>query len=293
MECFRHGGGVPYARFPRFHEVMADDSGQSVMSSLETHVLPLIPGLRPLLERGIRWLDVGCGSGRVLNRLGKLFPQSRFEGRDLSTEAIRIAREDASAMNLSNVSFVAEDLSDFAETAAADVFDIVSTFDAIHDQAKPLSVLKGIRRTLKPEGVYLMQDIKASSHVANNIGHPIGTLLYTISCMHCMTVSLAQGGEGLGAMWGEERTLRVPADRGVHFDRGLPTAARHSEQLVRRQVTDWAKNRTVHQEIRSVKKSSQVRRPTARSGARLAPARNARAAFPGSHTGTITRRFRR
>ncbi len=51
-----------------------------------------------------------------------------------------------------------------------------------------------------------MQDIKGSSHVHNNIGHPIGTFLYTVSCLHCMTVSLAQGGEGLGAMWGEEKT---------------------------------------------------------------------------------------
>jgi hypothetical protein len=51
-----------------------------------------------------------------------------------------------------------------------------------------------------------MQDIKGSSHVHENIGHPIATFLYTVSCMHCMTVSLAQGGEGLGAMWGEQMT---------------------------------------------------------------------------------------
>ena len=77
---------------------------------------------------------------------------------------------------------------------------------SIHDQAKPLNVLKGIHRTLKADGVYLMQDIRGSSHVYNDIGHPIGPFLYAISTMHCMTVSLAQGGEGLGAMWGEERT---------------------------------------------------------------------------------------
>ena len=207
IECFRHGGGVPYERFARFHAVMAEDSGQSVLSSLETHVLPLIPGLRESLDRGIRWLDVGCGSGRIINRLAELFPRSRFEGRDLSSEAIRTATQYAGAMNLSNVAFVAQDLSDFRAIAEPDAVDVVTTFDAIHDQAKPLNVLKGIRRTLKPDGVYLMQDIRASSAVANNIDHPLGTLLYTVSCMHCMTVLLAQGGEGLGAMWGEERTL--------------------------------------------------------------------------------------
>ena len=51
-----------------------------------------------------------------------------------------------------------------------------------------------------------MQDIRASSHMPDNVEHPMGTFLYTISCMHCMTVSLAQGGAGLGAMWGEQMT---------------------------------------------------------------------------------------
>jgi hypothetical protein len=67
-------------------------------------------------------------------------------------------------------------------------------------------VLGGIQRTLKADGVYLMQDISGTSQVDQDVDHPIGTFLYTISCMHCMTVSLAQGGEGLGAMWGEEKT---------------------------------------------------------------------------------------
>lgn len=69
IECFRDGGGVPYSRFTRFHELMAEDSGQSVLSSLETHVLPLVPGLTGRLAGGIHVLDVGCGRGRILNRL--------------------------------------------------------------------------------------------------------------------------------------------------------------------------------------------------------------------------------
>jgi ubiquinone/menaquinone biosynthesis C-methylase UbiE len=206
VRCFREGGGVPYERFPRFHAVMAEDSGQSVMSSLETHIVPLVPELPERLERGIRVLDVGCGSGRIIVRLAELFPRSSFEGRDLSREAIDAATETARSKGVSNVSFVAQDLSDFDRTADPNAFDLVTTFDAIHDQAKPLNVLKGIRRTLKPDGVYLMQDIRASSHPSENVDHPLGTLLYAVSCMHCMTVSLAQGGEGLGAMWGEQKT---------------------------------------------------------------------------------------
>jgi hypothetical protein len=59
VECFKHGGGVPYARFPRFQEVMAEDSGQSVLSSLESHIVPLVPGLREKLTDGIQVLDLG------------------------------------------------------------------------------------------------------------------------------------------------------------------------------------------------------------------------------------------
>jgi 2-polyprenyl-3-methyl-5-hydroxy-6-metoxy-1,4-benzoquinol methylase len=205
VECFQRGGGVPYERFGRFHDVMAEDSGQSVMSSLETHILPLVPGLQERLERGIRVLDVGCGQGRIIRRLAELFPRSRFVGVDLSRDAVSFARQEAKGLD--NVEYHVRDVSDFHETADPDAFDWVTTFDAIHDQGKPLNVLRGIRRTLRGDGVYLMQDISGTSHVDRDIEHPLGTLLYTISCMHCMTVSLAQGGEGLGAMWGQEKTL--------------------------------------------------------------------------------------
>lgn len=206
VQCFRRGGGVPYEKFPRFHEVMAEDSGQSVLSSLESHILPLVPGLIDRLAKGIRMLDVGCGRGRIVNRLAALYPASRFVGIDLSDEAIAYARDEARRTGNTNVEFVAADLSDFDRTATPEAFDVVTTFDAVHDQARPLNVIQGIHRTLKPDGVYLMQDIAGSSHVHRNLEHPLGTLLYTVSCMHCMTVSLAQDGEGLGAMWGEEKT---------------------------------------------------------------------------------------
>ena len=97
---------------------------------------------------------------------------------------------------------------------ALEAFAFVTTFDAVHDQARPLALLKGIRRTLEPDGVYLMQDIQGSSHHHENVEHPGAPLLYTISCMHCMTVSLAQGGDGLGARWGEQKARELLAEAG-------------------------------------------------------------------------------
>ena len=207
VHCFREGGGVSYERFGRFHEVMAEDSGQTVLPALVDHILPLAPGLIGRLEAGIRVLDVGCGRGKAINLMARTFPNSRFIGYDLSEEAIAFARREAAEQRSRNVDFVARDLSDFDQAAEPAAFDFVTTFDAVHDQGKPLAVLCGIHRTLAPGGVYLAQDIKGSSHHHGDLDHPLGPLLYTVSCMHCMTVSLAQGGEGLGAMWGREKAL--------------------------------------------------------------------------------------
>lgn len=208
VACFRDGGGVPYERYGRFHEVMAEDSGQTVLPALMDEILPLAPGLVERLRAGIEVLDVGCGRGRALMLMARAFPASRFTGIDLSQAAIDWAMAEARRQRLDNLLFLPRDLSDFDRTAPEGSFDFVTTFDAIHDQARPLAVLKGIRRALADDGVYLAQDIKGSSHHHLDREHPFGTLLYTISCMHCMTVSLAQGGEGLGAMWGREQAER-------------------------------------------------------------------------------------
>lgn len=205
LDCFRHGGGVPYQRFARFHEVMAEDSGQTVLPALFDGILPLAPELPARLERGIDVLDLGCGRGMALMKLAQRYPASRFVGYDLSEEAIAWARARCREHGLTNLSFEPRDLGDFDQSAPERAYDLVVTFDAIHDQARPLNLLRGIRRTLREHGVYLAQDIHASSHHHGDREHPLGTLLYTVSTMHCMTVSLAQGGEGLGTMWGRER----------------------------------------------------------------------------------------
>jgi SAM-dependent methyltransferase len=209
VKCFKNGGGVPYEKFPRFHEVMAEDSGQTVLSSLQEHIIPLIPGLAEKLQRGIRVLDVGCGRGRALNLLAGLYPRSEFIGVDLSPEAIDHARQEADQLGHQNVRFAVRDVTDFDQSAENEKFDLITTFDAVHDQAKPLNALKGIYKALKDDGVYLMQDIHSSSEVQNNMDHSVGSLLYAISTTHCMTVSLAQGGEGLGTMWGREKAIEL------------------------------------------------------------------------------------
>jgi 2-polyprenyl-3-methyl-5-hydroxy-6-metoxy-1,4-benzoquinol methylase len=211
VECFKNGGGVPYSEYPRFHEVMASESDQTTVAALESHIIPLVPGLREKLEAGIDVLDVGCGSGRAMITLAAAFPKSRFAGYDFSDEGISRADREAKALGLKNVRFEIRDAAAIGETAA---YDLITSFDAIHDQAKPAAMLASISQALRPDGTYLIQDIAGSSHVEKNLEHPVGPFVYTISLTHCMTVSLAYDGEGLGAMWGEEKAEEMLNDAG-------------------------------------------------------------------------------
>ncbi|MBD2365434.1 class I SAM-dependent methyltransferase, partial [Anabaena minutissima FACHB-250] len=206
IECFYKGGGLPYSDYQRFHEVMAEDSGQTVVAALEESILPLIPHLTEALEHGINVLDVGCGSGRALLKMAKQYPHSHFQGYDISQEAIAHAQSEAITQGLKNIQFQVKDAAKLNEI---EQYDLICTFDAVHDQAQPDVVLRGMYQALRPHGIYLMQDIRASSNLHGNLDHPIAPLFYTISCLHCMTVSLSAGGMGLGAMWGEEKALEM------------------------------------------------------------------------------------
>jgi SAM-dependent methyltransferase len=235
LDCFRNGGGVPYSRYPRFHEVMAEDSAQTVLSVLFSDILPLVPGLTERLDHGIRTLDLGCGRGLALAALAARFPRSRFTGYDLSDEAIGQARATARARGLDNLAFSVRDLRSYDRDAEPGAFDFVTTFDAVHDQPAPQALLRGIRRTLAADGVYLMQDIHGAGRLEGDLDHPLGPLLYTISCLHCMTVSLAQDGAGLGAMWGRERAeamLREAGFRSIDIHR-LPHDVQNDYYVVR------------------------------------------------------------
>ena len=206
VECFRKGGGVPYSAYPRFHDVM-EEEGKLTFDADAT--LGLVDGLEAQLDAGIDVLDVGCGRGRNLRILAERFPNSRFKGYDLSQEAIQTARENAA--HLSNLTFGTLDCMKMDDEAA---YDLIFTFDAIHDQPDPLKLLRNIRAALREDGVYIGQDIWAHTDVAQNRDHPLAPFIYTISLMHCMTVSLAQGGQGLGAAWGEEQAYRLFAEAG-------------------------------------------------------------------------------
>jgi len=211
IDCFEKGGGVPYELFKRFHTVMAEESSQTVLGSLVENILPIIPQISENLNSGIKVFDVGCGSGRAINLMTTTYHNSSFTDYDFSSEAIKNATNEAKNLGLTNSTFEKQDASKFSKDG---FFDVITAFDSIHDQAEPDKVLANIRKSLKTDGIFLMQDIRASSKLENNMNHSLAPYLYTVSCLHCMTVSLAQEGKGLGAMWGKELAIQMLKESG-------------------------------------------------------------------------------
>ncbi|MDH3682486.1 MAG: class I SAM-dependent methyltransferase [Acidimicrobiia bacterium] len=228
VDAFRNGGGVPYERYPQFQTLMAESSGQRLSQALIPQVVPLLPGGAERLDTGIDVADIGCGSGRALNLLASTYPRSRFTGFDIARGALDQARADAEAAGNTNVEFVERDAAQLGEDAR---FDLATSFDAVHDQAHPDAMIAGIFAALRPGGAYLCVEPKASSHLHENLDLPMAPMMYTISTMHCMTVSLAYGGQGLGTAWGEQLAVEklgnagfveievtgIKADRANHY----------------------------------------------------------------------------
>ena len=205
----RDGGGV---RFEEYGEAAVRGIARAQTASQTTFLvsrwLPAVPGLVPRMETGLRVADVGCGSGTAAILMAGAFPNSQIAGFDLSALSIETAR--TRAAGLSNI--------DFHEVGVEHVptdppFDLITTFDVIHDLADPQAGMRRIRAALADDGVYLMMEPNASSNLEENLT-PRGAMLYGTSALHCMTQSLAEGGAGVGAAWGRERAEAMAGEAG-------------------------------------------------------------------------------
>lgn len=211
-EAFRSGGGVP---FDHLHPDVAAGTARFTAAwhehLLVPQWLPLVPEIRALLERGCDAADVGCGAGRASIALAQHFPRSRFMGYDVSADAVAAARAEAERAGVSDrVGFEVLD----ASQGLPQMFDVITTFDVVHDAVAPRALLRAIRESLREGGRFLCLDINCSADPADNVG-PIATLLYGFSLLYCMTTSLAEGGEGLGTLGLPEPVLRdLAADAG-------------------------------------------------------------------------------
>jgi SAM-dependent methyltransferase len=210
--CFREGGGVPIAEYAA---VSAGGLGETWRYVYDEHLvdgfLGRVPGLPDRLHAGARVLDLGCGTGHAVNIMAREFPRSTFDGLDIATDAIADAEAERAAMGLPNADFA---VADAAALAPEQPYDVITAFDAIHDQAAPEVVLRSVRDALAPGGLFVMVDTKFATRLEDNLANPYAPLSYGISLLFCVPTSIATGGSGLGAMWGQERARAMLADAG-------------------------------------------------------------------------------
>jgi len=202
--AFREGGGVAQDEYdPKVWEGMERFSAGWIENLLLAEWLPAVPHVREKLERGARLGDVGCGSGRAIVKLAREYPRSTFVGYDAFPGQLERAGAAAAEAGLDNVRFELLD----AAAGLPERFDVVTTFDVVHDAVDPRGLLRAIRESLDPDGSYLCLEINAADDPAENVG-PLAAMFYGASVSYCLTTSLAHGGEGLGTLGLPERTLR-------------------------------------------------------------------------------------
>lgn len=209
LEAFRNGGGVPQSAYDSSQWSALERGTASWFENFLVPVwIPAVPDVEAALQRGVDVADVGCGAGRALIKLAEAYPNSRYVG--LDNFPTQIERAQAAAADAGVGDKIEFKVVDGAQGLGG-TYDVITTFDVIHDSADPLGLLTAIREALRPEGHYLCLDINCADKPEDNVGQ-LATIMYTASVFYCMTTSLAQGGAGLGTLGLPENKLRELAE---------------------------------------------------------------------------------
>lgn len=221
VESFASGGGVPYSAYePGFWNGLEAETAPLFEHQLVQAWIPQLPDLQAKLERGIDVADVGCGAGRALIKLAQAFPRSRFTGYDFFGPQLERAKLNAAAAGVADR--IRFELADGTGGLAGE-FDLITTFDVVHDTKDPIAFLTALRRALRPDGTYLMLEYTAEQALENNIG-VVGSYLFSASVLYCMTTCLEQGGAGIGTAGMHEPKVReLITKAGFSSVRRVPT----------------------------------------------------------------------
>ena len=195
VEAFRTGGGVPLSAYAEDTWAGMERFTAGWFDHLRLPVwIPSMPRVEAALARGAEVADVGCGRGRALIRLAQASPRSRFVGFDAFAPSVEHARALAAEAGVANrVRFEVHG----GGGGLPGRYDVVTTFDVVHDAVDPRGLLRAIRRAVREDGTYVCLNINCSHRLEENAG-PLGALFYGFSILCCMTTSLAGAGAGLG-----------------------------------------------------------------------------------------------
>jgi SAM-dependent methyltransferase len=180
-------------------------------ANLVSSWLPALDDVVAKLNAGVQVADVGCGHGASTTLMALAFPQSTFTGSDYHEESIIQARKRAADAGLDGrVKF---DVAS-AQTFDGGPYELVTSFDCLHDMGDPVGAARHIRETLSADGTWMVVEPYAGNGVADNL-NPVGRVYYSFSTFLCVPNALSQdGGYSLGAQAGEESIRRLATDAG-------------------------------------------------------------------------------
>lgn len=197
--AFTTGVGLPYDRQgPAGAHRTERMLGPWTRLALVPRILPALDGVIDKLEAGATVVDVGCGAGVALVAMAQRFPRSRFHGYDISRHAIERAGQLTSEAELENVEL---HLAGSEALPAEPTFDLVLTFDCLHDMTDPTSTITGIRQAIDTDGTWLVKDIRCAPMPRENLKNPMAAMMYGFSITSCMSSAMSvPGGAGLGTL---------------------------------------------------------------------------------------------
>jgi SAM-dependent methyltransferase len=181
------------------------------LANLTASWLPALDGVEDKLRAGARVADIGCGHGASTVLMATSYPQAKFQGSDYHDGSIGEARVRAKDAGLEDrVSFEVAS----AQTFTGGPFDVVTTFDALHDMGDPLGAARHVRESLASDGTWMIVEPFAGDTVADNL-NPVGRVFYSFSTFLCVPNAMSQpGGYALGAQAGEAAIRRLATDAG-------------------------------------------------------------------------------
>ena len=183
--------------------------------------IPALDGVDEKLRAGARVADLGCGLGASTVLLAQEYVQSTFFGSDYHARSIELAGKRAADAGVANrVSFEIAS----ASTFSGHDYDLVATFDCLHDMGDPLGAARHVREAIAPDGTWLVVEPAAADTVTENL-NPVGRIYYNFGTLLCVPSALSQpGGYALGAQAGEAAIRRIVTDAGfTRFRRATQT----------------------------------------------------------------------
>ena len=206
-DAFKTGMGLPYdERGSEGARGIERVFGPWYRHYLLPVVLPALTGVEEKMRDGAKVADVGCGAGAALVRMAGAYPQAEFHGYEISQHALERARENITDAEVGNL-FIHDAKKDALPEDGS--FDFITTFDCIHDMTRPAEMIQSIRSALKPNGTWLIADIKSAPTYEENLNKPMTSLMYAFSVMGCMSSALSEpGGAGLGTLGFNEEVAR-------------------------------------------------------------------------------------